>query len=348
MLLYGKAWTRRELEARVGRLEQIGGLRRLAWSEGAEAGNEQVQVRTGSGLTYYVSISRGLDISLAEYGGVPISWQSANGDAHPAYYEPEGYGWLRTAVGGLMMTCGLTQAGAPCVDEGQPLGLHGRAHHLPAKHVAVRGAWVGDEYEMTVSGVVEETSIFGDHLRLTREIHSRLGDNRVVIRDAVENAGFRTSPHMMLYHFNFGFPLMDEDTVVEIPNSRGVKPRKADTPAEGWNRWQSPDPAFVESVYYHAIEPDVDGRAEVRIRNPRFPAGPSGGFRPVSVRLTWTADRLPHLVQWKMPGCGAHALGIEPANCHVGGRAEERRNGTLVRLEPGQRIDYEIELEIEG
>jgi hypothetical protein len=48
-----------------------------------------------------------------------------------------------------------------------------------------------------------------------------------------------------------------------------------------------------------------------------------------------------------MPGAGTHVLGIEPANCHVGGRAAERAQGTLVMLEPGQQIRYELELEIE-
>jgi hypothetical protein len=357
MELYGKRWTRRELEARVGRLEQIGGLRRLQWTEGAETGTEQVQVRTGAGLAYYVSLSRGLDISLAEYGGVPISWQSQNGDVHPAFYDASGAEWLRTAAGGLLMTCGLTQAGSPNHDNGEALGLHGRAHHLPAKQVSARGQWIGDEYEMTVSGVVEESSFFGDHLRLTREIRSVLGQNRISIRDTVENAGFRVSPHMMLYHFNFGYPLMDEGTRIDIPGSVTVSPREETVPAAGWNEWQPPDPEYAERVYYHEIKPDAEGWAEARILNPHFPSAgfagghggaPGSGFgRPVQVRLAWNCAPLPRLVQWKMPGAGTHVLGIEPANCHVGGRAAERAQGTLVMLEPGQQIRYELELEIE-
>jgi hypothetical protein len=119
MQLYGRMWTRRQLEARVGRLEQIGGVRRFRLTEGPEDGVEQIQVRTGAGLTYYVTPQHGLDISFAEFGGTPISWQSVNGDVHPAYYEPTGLEWLRTAAGGLLMTCGLTQVGSPCVDDGK-------------------------------------------------------------------------------------------------------------------------------------------------------------------------------------------------------------------------------------
>ena len=190
MNLYGKAWTRREMEARVGRLDQIGGVRRLRAVEGPESGTDVIQVRTGAGLAYDVLPSRGMDIGLAEYGSVPLSWQASPGAPHPAFYDPRGVEWLRTAAGGLLMTCGLTQVGSPCKDGDKELGLHGRAHHIPARSVCAEGHWIGDEYEMRVAGVVEETAIFGEYLRLTREIRSRLGQNRITIRDTVENVGF--------------------------------------------------------------------------------------------------------------------------------------------------------------
>jgi hypothetical protein len=351
MELYGRRWTRRELEARVGRIEQIGGIRRLQWTEGPEAAVEQIQVRTGGGLSYYVSPHRGLDISLTEFAGAPLSWQSANGDAHPSYYDSADAGWLRTAAGGLLMTCGLTQVGSPCEDEGNSYGLHGRAHHLPARQVAAEGRWIGDEYEMTVRGVVEETSIFGEHLRLTREIKSRLGDNRMVIRDVVENAGFVKSPHMMLYHFNFGFPLLQEDTDIIFPPGV-VVPREQETPINGYDRWEAPKADYAERVYYHRLTaPERENnanaeedKAEVIIRCPQFPLFNSSKAVPVEVHLRWSTKHLPKLVQWKMPGAGAHVLGIEPANCGVQGRAHEREQGTLVQLEPGEAVTYNLEL----
>ena len=169
MRLYDRNLTRRELEARVGRIEQVGGVRRMVLTEGKEQGTEVIQVRTGAGLAYHVLPSRCLDISLATVGDVPISWQSGNGDVHPAYYDPGGLEWLRTAAGGLLMTCGFTQAGAPNNDGGVELGLHGRAHHTAASQVAAQGRWDGDEYDMAVSGTVEESS----HLRGAHPAHSR-------------------------------------------------------------------------------------------------------------------------------------------------------------------------------
>ncbi|MDR6552236.1 aldose 1-epimerase family protein [Paenibacillus qinlingensis] len=347
MRLYGEKWTRRELEARVGRIEQVGGIRRFQLSEGTEAGTEQIQVRTGAGLCYYVSASRGLDISLAEYAGVPLSWQSPNGDVHPAYFDARGVEWLRTAAGGLLMTCGLTQVGSPCEDEGEACGQHGRIHHLPARQVSAEGNWHGDDYEMRIRGVVEESSIFGHQLCLTREICSRLGDNRIVIRDRVENRGFKPSPHMMLYHFNFGFPLMDEHTTISFPNGQ-VRARESELPLEGYDTFQEPGVNYRERVYYHT--PDMagrqDGKASVVIRNPNFPL--NAGNPGIEVALTWSADTLPRLVQWKMPGAGTYVLGIEPANCWVEGRAAERERGSLVTLEPGESVRYELALEIRG
>jgi galactose mutarotase-like enzyme len=347
MNLYGKDWTRRKLEARVSKLEQIGGIRRFKLIEGTESGVELIQVRTGGGLTYYVSPMRCLDISLAEFGGVPISWQSPNGDVHPAYYDANGLEWLRTAVGGLLMTCGLRQVGSPSEDQGESLGLHGRIHHSPARQVAAQGTWLDDEYEMMISGVIEETRIFGEYLRLSREIQSRLGQNTIHIKDSVENIGFEPTPLMLLYHFNFGFPLMSEQTKILFPSQR-VVPREAETLWEGYDKWQKPTLGYQERVYYHEdILKSTEGKGWVAaiIQNPKFPVA-DGGSCDLSVNLSWATENLPRLVQWKMPGAGVHVLGIEPANCYVEGRAKERERGTLVTLEPGESLSYELKLEI--
>ena len=344
MHLYGREWTRREIEARVGRIEQIGGVRRLQWAEGLEEGVIHYQVRTGGGLSYYVAPSRGLDISLAEFGGVPLSWQSPNGDVHPAYYDSHAAEWLRTAVGGLLMTCGLDFAGAPETDEGQAFGLHGRAHHISARHVASSGAWDGDEYEIRISGELEQTVIFGENMRLHRSITSRLGTNKINIEDTVENAGFTPSPLMILYHFNFGFPLLSEKTEISFP-SRSVRSRDKGTPLSGYDQWDGPQAGYQERVYYHSDFADENVSAHVF--NPSFPL-PNGGTTGLTVTLGWSTKQLPRLVEWKMPGAGTHVLGIEPANCYVEGRSKERREGTLETLEPGESRTFHLSLEVKS
>jgi hypothetical protein len=342
MKLYGREWTRRELEAHVGRIEQIGGIRRVQSIEGPESDVEEIQVRTGAGLSYSILPSRGLDIGLAEFGSIPLCWLSPNGQVHPAFYDDSGWAWLRTATGGLLMTCGLTQVGSPGIDGVEEFGLHGRAHHTPARQVCAEGFWQGDEYLMVVRGKVEETSIAGWNLRLTREITSCLGRNNIMIHDVVENAGFEPAPHMMLYHFNFGFPLLDADSETHFPSAR-VIPREPELPLEGLETWQSPQPNYRERVYYREnISADADGKGTVILHNPCFPLK----GEPVTIQLSWDTSTLPVLVQWKMPGEGIHVLGIEPANCHVEGRVAERQRGTLVMLAPGQTMHYNLELSV--
>ncbi|MFN2190285.1 MAG: DUF4432 family protein, partial [Candidatus Promineifilaceae bacterium] len=187
-------------------------------------------------------------------------------------------------------------------------------------------------------------AIFGENLRLSRSISSRLGENKIVIHDVVENLGFEPSPHMILYHFNFGFPLLDEHTKITFPSKRVVA-RDEGTPEDGFDGWHGPAPNYAERVYYH--QDLEDGQVTAAISNPEFPTA-AGGFIPLTAALTWSTEQLPKLVEWKMPGEGTHVLGIEPSNCYVEGRSKEREAGTLDILEPGESREYDLILQVEA
>jgi hypothetical protein len=64
-----------------------------------------------------------------------LLWRSCTGDVSPAFYEPEGDAWHRLFYGGMVITCGLTNVGAPCVDQGEELGRHERISATPAESV---------------------------------------------------------------------------------------------------------------------------------------------------------------------------------------------------------------------
>src|SRR5688572_3845889 len=126
-VLFGRSWTRAELLARVGDVSQLGGARPLRFEDGPEDGVQAAELRTGSGLALTVLPGRGMDIGFAEFNGAPLCWRSATGEVHAAHYNPRGEEWLRGFYGGLLVTCGLTTAGWPSVDEGEDLPLHGPA-----------------------------------------------------------------------------------------------------------------------------------------------------------------------------------------------------------------------------
>jgi hypothetical protein len=106
--LYGRKMTRQQLLSSVGDLSQVAGVTLGELKEGVERGVRTAEFRSGSGLRFTVLLDRGLDIGPAEYRGIPLAWISPTGFAHPARFEPDGFGWLRSFGGGLLTGCGLT------------------------------------------------------------------------------------------------------------------------------------------------------------------------------------------------------------------------------------------------
>ncbi|MBS7644841.1 MAG: aldose 1-epimerase family protein [Candidatus Bathyarchaeia archaeon] len=338
--LFGVDYDRRELYRRVGDLSQLGGVKYYELRDGNQKGVEALDFGTGSGLRFTVLPGRGMDISHAEYKGIPLCWRSPTGDVAPCFYEPEGLGWLRSFYGGLLVTCGLTNAGAPSEDEGLALGLHGRISNIPARGVAFGDRWKGDECILWARGIVREASVFGENLSLERLIEARLGGKSIHITDKVENLSFSKTPHMILYHVNIGFPVVDRGSMLIAP-VLDVKPRdkEAEEGAEEYNRFSDPIPGFKEKVYYLAMKGDRDGYVYAAIVNREFMDGEG-----IGVYVKYKRSQLDYFVEWKMMGEGVYVVGMEPANCKVEGRAKMREEGTLKFLDPGEARIYELEI----
>ena len=105
--LWGRHWSRPELLARVGRLDQIAGVQLTEAADGAERGVRLLRFATGAGFDFEVLVDRGFDIGRAWLGGRPLAWWSPVGLIGPWYCEPGGLGWFRGFPGGLVSTCGL-------------------------------------------------------------------------------------------------------------------------------------------------------------------------------------------------------------------------------------------------
>jgi hypothetical protein len=338
--LFGRSWTQKELARYAGNLDQIGGVRLGELADGNSRGVRTAEFETGSGLSFTVLLDRGMDISTCRFRGAALAWAGNPGPVHPAYFEREGLGWLRTFHGGLVAGCGMTYAGAPTVDEGVALGLHGRLSHLPATNVWADGSWRGDEYEMWVRGKMRETVVFGENLSLTRRIWARMGESRLFIRDLVVNEGFQATPHMMLYHCNFGFPLLAEGAKLISPAQK-VTPRD-DVAAVGLeihDSYEAPVDGYAEQCFYHDMVADENGYVTVLLANRAF-----NGGQGLGAYVRYRQAELPCFTQWKEVCAGTYVTGLEPANCWVEGRDKDRARGVLQFLEPGEEREYLIEI----
>jgi hypothetical protein len=322
---------------RVGDISQLGGVRNVTLNDGNENGVRAMEVRTGSGFRFTVLPDRGMDISEAEYAGRSLCWRSYTGDVAPAFFEPEGAGWLRGFFGGLLTTCGLTYIGQAGTDEGEALGLHGRISYTPARNVSAGGEWQNDEYLISVRGRVSEASALAQRVTLTRNISTKLGASSLSIKDTVENEGHTSCPFMMLYHVNFGFPVVGGDTVLIAPSKDVVTiAREKVTQPDLYRRFQNPTPGFKEMVFRHETVPDEEGYVTVALINK--------GLECCGSYVRYRKRELPHLFQWKMLAQGAYVVGLEPATCWAEPRSRARERGQLNFLEPGQAVHQHVEI----
>ncbi len=333
-------YRRGEVEKRIGHLSQIGGLKPYTLTDGRAAGIRAVDFRTTRGLEFTVLLDRAMDISEARCKGMSLCWRSCAGDVAPAFYDPRGQEWLRTFFGGLLTTCGLTQVGSPCTDEGEELGLHGRISCAPAEGVACSQEWAGDQLELKVSGMMREARLFGQHLEMHRTISARGDGAGFALRDRIVNAGARRSPVMLLYHINTGFPLLDEGAELILP-TRNVRPWDEESEKEKEDYWRvhAPRTGYQERVYLHTMQPDAGGWVTCALINRRINGG-------VGLKLRYRAAELPCFTQWRMLGDREYVTGLEPGNCVPLGRAAERAAGRLVELEVGEEITGGFELEV--
>ncbi len=295
-----------ELLKYVGNLSQLGGCRHYTLTDGWSRGMRAVDINTGSGLKYTVLPDRTMDISLASFKGNNLVYLTCNGETNPAFYEPEGIGWLRTFTGGLLTTCGLTYLGSPCTDGNETLGLHGRISTTPAKQFSDLSGWVDDQYLIRVRGLIEEGYLFGNKILLEREISSIIGQSSIHLRDKIVNSGNKPSPLTLLYHLNFGYPLLSADTELLIdPVETIARDAEAEKGIREFKTFIEPQNAYSEQVFFHTMKGNEKGIAEIIVRNRKI---------GIDVKIKINTGQLPCVSQWKMMASGEYVLGIEPGN----------------------------------
>ena len=333
--LFNRIYTPDELHRLTGAMDQLAGIRLVEYADGKARGLRAAEVWTGSGFRFTVYLDRGLDIGPAEFGGRPLAWvHPALGPA--AMHERTGYGWARTWGGGLLTTCGLTHFGQPEQDGGETLGLHGRISHLPAQNVRVTAEWRGDVYVLILEGDVRQSVTFGENLLLTRRIITQLGATSLRVEDTVCNDGYRLTPHMLLYHCNFGFPVVSPESEL-IVDDESVRARDAaaEKGLATHTRFDQPDPDYAEQVFFHQPRPDTAGWVTAAIINRAIDFGAFVRYR---------AAELPALAQWKMMGAGDYVCALEPASNPETPRALLRERGQLKMLAAGEQVHYALEL----
>lgn len=317
-------------EGKIANLDQLGSATSSTVADGPASGCRALDLRVAAGIDLRILPDRGFDVGQAWFRGIPLAWISAIGESAPLR-APSGMRWLEAFGGGLVTTCGLRNVGSP--SEGH--GLHGRFSHLAASDVAVVRDIEAGEVVLTARGTIDEIDA-GAHLRVERTIRTQTSRGLVELTDETTNLGRGPEPAPILYHVNIGAPVLDEGALLEI-DSVEVLPRDADA-WRGVESWMAPGPPHagaVEMVFEHRVRPDVTGWARAAVVNRAI---------GLEVALGWRLAELPRLHQWLHRGRAMYVVGLEPANCSVLGRKEDREAGTLPVLQPGERRTTEISI----
>ncbi len=310
---------------------------------GLRDGVDVIEVHNGR-LRFVVVPTRGMGIWRADMGGVQLGWRSpVKGPVHPklvSLWEGNGVGWL-SGFDELLVRCGLESNGAPEFSSQGALlyPLHGRIANTPAHKVDV--AIDGDSGEIAVSGATDEARLFGNKLRLTTTIRTKAGDPCLTITDVVSNTSGLPSELEMLYHINFGMPLLGPGARLVLPVKK-LAPRDAAamTNLPQWNTYGA-EGTIAEIVFYLELLANAAGRTHVLLRN-------AAGDQGVSIKLN--KQQLPYFALWKnlQPAGDGYVTGLEPAINFPNPRSFEKRQGRVAVLAPGESRTFEVTLEALG
>jgi len=323
--------------------QKIGGgsLKRQTLRGGVREGVDAVEVDNGK-LRFTVVPTRGMGLWKASLGGMDIGWKSpVQGPVHPNFVqvgEPSGLGWL-SGFDELLCRCGLVNNGAPDFGPNGALKypLHGRIANIPAHRVEASA----DETtgEIRLSGTTDETRFLIQSLRLKSTYVTRLGESGLRIIDEVTNLAGVPAEAQLLYHINFGPPILDAGAKVVVP-AKKVMPRDARA-AEGvatWESYPAEQAGFSEQVYFFELLAEGDGRTHVLLKN-------AHGTQGVSLR--YSTQQLPYFTLWKNTGLAAdgYVTGLEPGTNFPNPRTFEGEQGRVVKLAPGETAKFELELQ---
>ncbi|MGD0896232.1 MAG: aldose 1-epimerase family protein [Thermoguttaceae bacterium] len=314
---------------------------------GRSRGVEVVEVRSGD-FRFTLLPTRGMGIWKAGHhskdgrGSLDLGWRSpVRGPVHPALVrlsDPGGLGWL-DGFDEFLVRCGLESNGAPEFSpDGRLLhGLHGKIANTPAHKLEV--TIDGDLGSVCVTGTVDEARLFGNKLRLESSVSTRVDRPGLVVTDTITSLSAEPVDLELLYHVNFGLPLLTPGAKVVLP-VRKMAPRDAVAAREGaaWSTYGPETPGLPESCFFFDLAADAAGRTQALLRN-------AAGTQGVSLRFA--KSQLPCFTLWKncQAAVDGYVTGLEPGINFPNAKSFEKRAGRVAVLSPGQSRTFELAIE---
>ncbi len=283
--------------------------------------------------------TRGMGIYQVTSGDLRLGWDSPVKEiVNPANIDLEsrnGLGWL-DGFNEMMVRCGYEWTGHPGVDDnGQLLSLHGRAQNTPASTVKV----IIDEqapYTIHVRGQVAERTFKKTNLVTWTELSVAPGSNRFELHDELTNFADYEDEYQIIYHSNFGTPLLEEGAVFTAAASE-ISPFNdyAKTGLKDWQTYLAPTNGYDEMVFNLKPKADADGNTLAVLHNKSGEMGVAVGYN---------VKQLPVLTLWKNTDTKqqGYVTGIEPGTSYAYNTKYQRPLGLVPKLQPGQSQRFDL------
>ena len=325
-------------------------IRKLTLHGGKQEGVDVIVVDNGT-LKFSVCPTRGMGVLSVTMGDVFLGWNSPVTEiVDPKLINLQsrgGLGWLE-GFNEWMVRCGLESAGHPGVDRfinnvgddaTMELTLHGKIANIPASEVEVV---IDPEppHRLRVRGRVEERMFYGPKLVLEAEISTVPGSNGFQLADLIVNDGEDEQEFQIIYHANFGPPLLEEGSTFAAAVER-VTPfnQHAAKDLASYGNYQGPRLGFIEQVYCLRPKSDRAGRALIMLRNKA---------RDKAVSMNFATGELPFVTLWKNTNAlkEGYVTGLEPGTGFPNNRRIERKFGRVPKLPPGGTFKASIDVTI--
>ncbi|MEP6671915.1 MAG: aldose 1-epimerase family protein [Chthoniobacter sp.] len=325
-------------------------VRKITLHGGKQEGVDIVIIDNGV-MKISVIPTRGMGVFSVTSGDVRLGWDSPVKEVvNPQNINLQsrgGLGWLE-GFNEWLVRCGLESNGHPGTDKftnnvgeeaTMDLTLHGKIANIPASEVEV----IVDSappYRIHLRGRVDERMFYGPKLELQTEISTEAGSTSFRIQDVITNRGAQEQEFELLYHTNYGRPLLEEGSTFLAAASR-VTPFNdhAAKDIAHYAEYAAPALGFVEQVYCLQPIADKDGRTLIALQNKA---------RDRAVSLAFPVEDLPYVTLWKNTNAEGegYVTGLEPGTNFPANRRIERAHGRVPKLAAGASrtatIDFTI------
>ena len=304
---------------------------------GKQDGTELLTIASDN-LTIKLIPTRGLGILSVDGDDIRLGWDSPVDEVvNPKYINLEsrgGLGWL-DGFNELMVRCGFEWTGHAVQADGMIYTLHGRAQNTPVSRLIVN---VLDKapYTITVRGLIKENTFKKSNLETWVSLSYVPGSKDFIVHDVVTNKSDYTRDYQIIYHSNYGTPILEE-------GARFVAPVKEISPfndyaKKGLKTWQTylgPTKDFDEMVFNVYPYADEQGQTQVMVTNQ---AGDKGAG------ISFNTNQLPVFSLWKNTDTlkQGYVTGLEPGTSFAYPVTVEREQKRVRQLEPGQSTEFTL------